>query len=703
MKLLGFQVTNFRSVKDSGWIDAQQITTLIGTNESGKTNLLLPLWKLNPARDGEIKPLEDYPRKLYSGYKDLEDKPIFVRARFELPSGLAEKLANATKHPVEQMKEVDVSRDFDGDYHIGFPLVKSPPLNVPDLKKQIIELLSKFDKLENPTDEAVKVLTNASKALNFALEQLEEKEGELSKKDTETLFGTLSKVGKRTVSKLGEELSSAYNSIRLLIANYLENTTRPAPEDHEKVVKAIIQRMPNFVYYSNYGNLDSEIYLPHVIDNLKRIATLGPREAAKARTLKVLFDFVQLSPKEILELGREGIAPPPDANKPSQEQISLEAERKRERSVLLQSAESRLTSEFKSWWRQGNYAFRLTADGNHFKVWVSDDKRPEPIELESRSTGLQWFLSFFLVFLVESEDAHADSILLLDEPGLTLHPLAQEDLSEFFQVLSKNNQIIYTTHSPFMVDANNLDRVKAVFVDEEGYSKASDDLRAQEKTSDKTKSVYAVDAALGLTTSRTLIAGCQPVVVEGASDQILLSAMKTLLISRSLISPPKEILFFPAGGVRGVTKLVSVLTGIKDAQPFVILDSDKQGKNMAEQLKKSTYNNHEDRILMTDDFCNLENSEIEDLWPTAFYAERVSKYLRGPEEDFEDVVEASSPIVPQIEKYAVNNNVELKAPGWKVEVAKLVKKRAESYPQKISSDSDEVEYWVRLFQKLTGQ
>jgi len=65
MKLKRFRVTQFRSVKDSTWIDADDVTALIGTNESGKTNLLIPLWKLNPAKDGEINPLIDYPRKRY--------------------------------------------------------------------------------------------------------------------------------------------------------------------------------------------------------------------------------------------------------------------------------------------------------------------------------------------------------------------------------------------------------------------------------------------------------------------------------------------------------------------------------------------------------------------------------------------------------------------------------------------------------------
>lgn len=54
MKLVRYCVMNFRSVKNSGWIDCDDVTTLVGVNESGKSNLLLALWKLNPARGGEI-------------------------------------------------------------------------------------------------------------------------------------------------------------------------------------------------------------------------------------------------------------------------------------------------------------------------------------------------------------------------------------------------------------------------------------------------------------------------------------------------------------------------------------------------------------------------------------------------------------------------------------------------------------------------
>lgn len=166
-----------------------------------------------------------------------------------------------------------------------------------------------------------------------------------------------------------------------------------------------------------------------------------------------------------------------------------------------------MSSQFRSWWKQGEYRFRFEADGDHFRIWVSDDKRPEEIELEGRSTGLQWFLSFYLVFLVESADAHEGAILLLDEPGISLHPLAQRDLSAFFDSLAETNQLIYTSHSPFLVDADRLDRARKVYVGENGTSKVTADLRADDGDITQRGAGYAVQAALGLTVAESLLLG----------------------------------------------------------------------------------------------------------------------------------------------------------------------------------------------------
>jgi hypothetical protein len=283
--------------------------------------------------------------------------------------------------------------------------------------------------------------------------------------------------------------------------------SRPAPEQRDNVFKTVMDAMPKFVYYSNYGNLDSEIYLPHVVENLKR-QDLGAKEAAKARTLRVLFKFVRLEPEEILELGQDFKDPNNPNRKPMEEEIATITENKRERSILLQSAWTTLTKRFREWWKQGDYRFRFEADGDHFRIWVSDDRRPEEIELESRSTGLQWFLSFYLIFLVESEDAHRNAILLLDEPGLSLHPLAQRNLSQFFEGLAATNQILYTTHSPFLVDADRLDRARKVYVAADGTTKATENLRESADEASQPGAAYAVHSALNLNIAESLLLGC---------------------------------------------------------------------------------------------------------------------------------------------------------------------------------------------------
>lgn len=483
------------------------------------------------------------------------------------------------------------------------------------------------------------------------------------------------------------------------IEELIEAVDIPEPEDNEEANKLILENLPSLVYYSNYGNLDSEIYLPHVIQNMNR-NDLGVKEAAKARTLKVLFNFVKLKPQEILELGQDFA----QGASPTQEQIEAVAEKKKERDVLLQSASTELTSRFREWWKQGDYRFRFQADGNHFRIWVSDDKRPEDIELEGRSTGLQWFLSFYLVFLVESQSSHRGAILLLDEPGNSLHPIAQRDLSAFFDNLSTTNQIFYTTHSPFMVDPNHLDRVKAVYIDSSGSTAVSANLRAAEGQVKQTQSIYPVHAALGLSVSDTLLQGCVSVIVEGTSDQYYLSAIKNFLIGRGLILPNREIIFIPAGGVKGIAAVVSIITGKDQTLPFVLLDGDGPGLSGAKKLRETIFESSPNNVIVVNEHVALENAEIEDLMPVDFLASIVTRMLPRPadlEEDFLDVVQSGIPIVQQIETYASSNNIELQK-GWKVELAQRTKTQLLREKTARQIDDSKIEDWVKLFQHILG-
>lgn len=456
--------------------------------------------------------------------------------------------------------------------------------------------------------------------------------------------------------------------------------------------------IPSFVYYSNYGNLDSEIYLPHVVENLQR-EDLGPKEAAKARTLRVLFSFVQLEAEEILELGRDFKDVNAPKREPTQEEIAEIAEKKRVRSILLQSASANLTIKFRQWWKQGDYQFRFEADGNHFRIWVKDDRRPTEVELENRSTGLQWFLSFYLVFLVESEAQHRRSILLLDEPGMSLHPLAQRDLSAFFESLSETNQIIYTSHSPFLVDADRLERARKVYVASDGTTKATPNLRHSEGRDEQAGAAYAVHSALNLSVAESLLVGCQPVLVEGASDQHYLTTIKALLLSGGKITPSRELVFPPSGGTKTARVVASILTGRDEELPLILLDDDGPGRQMRANLAQSLYAESPEKILNVADHVGYANAEIEDLLPFDLLADEMDRMERKPETRLADVIVSGQPFVGQVESWAAQEGVEL-SPHWKVDLAIKFKQRALTKGIDYFEDAV-VNRWTSLFGVFT--
>lgn len=625
MKLKRYCVTNFRSVKESGWIECDDVTTLVGINESGKSNLLLALWKLNPARDGNIDILHDMPVSKLSTYRQTPEKIKFISAEFEIDKESSDQIFSITKCRFEEQSKIIVSRYYDGSYKFEFP-----------------------DGYQKMFDESILIDS--------------EQDPEVQKQEKKDLF------------------------------------------DEEKLNDAIKNELPKFVYYSNYGNLSSKIYLPNVIKwlNGKTVQGIEVNED-QVRTLRVLFDFVDLNPEEILELGKDPkeLAMKRAGNNstpPNQKEIDIAEKSKEERSILLQSASVKLTKQFKEWWKQGEYKFRFEADGDYFRIWVSDNIRPDEVGLELRSTGLQWFLSFYLIFLVESQEQHKDAVLLLDEAGLTLHPLAQKDLAHFFEGLSEKNQIINTTHSPFIIDTSNIDRCRVVYMDQDGYTVASSDLR-QGADALNAKSIYAVHAAMGLSVSDILLQGCQPVIVEGPSDQYYFNAIKSFLIRENKIAPKREMVFVPSGGVKGVSGVVSILGGKTEELPYVILDSDKSGLDAKKKLLSGLYKNQSERVLEIKDFLNMENSEVEDLFPYQLQEKGIDRLFRNYDEEFEQQYLKGQPIVPQIEEFAKKSNAELEK-GWKVELAKAVKQRLKNKTTDMIEEY--VCKWEHIFEKLNS-
>lgn len=699
MTLKRFRVTNFRSVMDSGWIDCDDITTLVGINEAGKSNVILALWKLNPVRDGEIDLLHDMPTKEFSTWRSIPEEIVFISAEYELDSPLIEKIIELCHCDREAASIVNIKRRYDGKYIVSFPNYKK----IQDIDSGIIKDIvdranSQLEGLKEKTKAETGIKDKVSASYKSILDYLDGKESLIAEDINVIEKKYPINIARSATSEIYPNIENTMLAISEAFAVF--NPVNPTLNPDAR--KLIIKEMPSFVYYSNYGNLDAQIYLPHAIKWLKGEKIDGISNDSKVRTLRVLFDFVKLDPQEVLELGKDPIRIIEDRygnkveKKPTEDEIKAATDQKAERAILLNSASSDLTRKFKEWWKQGDYIFRFQADGEFFKIWVSDDKRPEEIELERRSTGLQWFLSFFLVFLVESQEAHKGAILLLDEAGLSLHPLAQRDLITFFDNLATTNQIIYTTHSPFLVDTSNIDRAKVVYSDQNGFTVVSSNLRASDDKLNE-KSIYAVHAALGLSVSDILLQGCQPIIVEGPSDQNYLNAIKLYLIRNKKFLPNMEIVFMPSGGVRGVPGVVSIVSGKNNELPLVILDSDQSGKEAKKKLLSGIYQASTEKIIEVSEFACVENSEIEDLMPINLMKRQLDRLFRDVEdEDIFDVLSENEAIIPQIEMFAQNYNIEL-SKGWKVDLSRSVKQqllKAKSIPESY------IEKWVQLFNKF---
>ncbi len=680
-----YRVSNFRSVSDSGWLSVDSVTALIGVNESGKTNLMLPLWKLNPAGGGAIQPTSDYPKSLFATIRNAPDQFQFITAEFETGSEAA-ALADLAGIPPVRARRISVARLYDGSYRVGFPdhqratggcilralaalrtaqddLAAHPKEEnaAADARATLGKLMGNFDGLHDVTGNDLRLARNAVAAL------IPEEPPAVS------------------------HVVAILRGLHIVLDKAVVELYTADPASRDDVRAAVIARLPRFVYYSNYGNLDSEIYLPHVVENMNR-CDLGAKEGAKARTLRVLFDFVGVQAQEILELGRDFRDLRDEADTrmieeqgrtglmrfiwararghedtPDPAMLARMVEAKRTRSILLQSAGTKLTGRFAEWWKQGDYQFRFEADGNHFRIWVADARRPQEVELEHRSTGLQWFLSFFLVFLHEAKGEHDNCVLLLDEPGHSLHPLAQRDLSAFFEGLSESNQIIYATHSPFLVDADRLARARKVFVDRDGSTRVSGDLLDAEGNDTKRGAGFAVRAALNLAVAEASLGGAKPVLVPGRVEQIYLSVIRTLCIASGRFQPRRDMIFAPACDAQ-VLKMMARLLSDADACPPRLMIDDALPTQALDGMGAAGQT-----AIRISDFGGLTGATIEDLMPPEDMAAMMDRVERRPEGLFANCNVAGLPFQGQVLSWAKSQDIVLIS-DWRVQLAERMRK-----------------------------
>ncbi len=476
LTLVKAQVWKYKSIEDSTPVAlADDVTVLVGKNESGKTAFLEALYKALPLGAAGYDYVADYPRKDLVRYRPQHEAKNYqkvVQLTFRIEKELADTInkevfggAQIVAAGSTFIRDTTIANTNTIGFHIDQKaalVAQQKPLS--DLEHQdevfagatsLADVLAKIEGLNLPTD---------NRLAKFAAQWRA-----------------------RAIKANGWGLVDGH-----IWQTYL------------------LPALPKFLYFDDYKLLEGKINLP----------ALQQREAAKQLTDadETAQGLLQLAGTTLQELmSDEGY----ETAKAKLEAIGLN-----------------ITQKVFEFWKQNqdlDVEFDLKTDskdvapynsGVNLYIRIKNRRHGVTVPFDQRSKGFIWFFSFLVWFdAVQSRAATQDAlVLLLDEPGLNLHALAQADFLAYIRELSTQHQIIYTTHSPFMVDSACLDEVRVVEDRVKEGTKITGDLAG---SSDE--SVFPLQAALGYSIAQNLFIAKKNVLIEGPADLILLQHMGALL------------------------------------------------------------------------------------------------------------------------------------------------------------------------------
>lgn len=551
----------FRNIVDSGVVSIEDdVTCLVGKNESGKTALLSALYRFNPAyEETRFEVQRDYPRwrLVRDRRSEAVDGVLPITCAFELePQDMA---------AVEAAVGPGVLQGTSYERSISYAGKGSSTI--------VIDHAAACKNLYAATD--------APEALQTALGQ---------KRDLAELLAS--------AQGLGEPEESAGYSTEQVQAVVAEATSRLAGADGtwQRVVGILRSRLPKFFYFSDYQTL------PGRID----IRELGGEEKPGATAIQTARSLLGLAGTSAEALTDEDFE---------------------DRKAELEAVSNELSEEvFKYWTQNRELSVEIdldkvtersntghTAVARFLEVRVKDRRHGFTNNFGQRSSGFQWFFSFLAAFS-EFENYEHGVVVLLDEPALTLHGRAQADFLRFIdERLATKTQVVYTTHSPFMVEPAKLDRVRIV----EDRGPAEGAVVTDEALAVGDDSLFPLEAALGYDIAQNLFVGADNLLVEGTSDFTYLALVSDHLkeLGRAHLDDRWRVL--PAGGATNIPTFVALIG--RSLQVTVLIDGSPSGvtklKNLAVRGLLA-----DKRLLLTDQYTEgIAPSDIEDLFSVGDY------------------------------------------------------------------------------------
>ena len=569
IKLIKANIIRYKCIETEQSFDVEDdVTVLVGMNESGKTSILEALAKTQYFETDEkftFNMIHDFPRKQKKSVDKTGEIPDAVKLEYQVDNNVLHEIYKELGiKPLNNKFSVTYYYDNHRTWELSW-------INTLEFMKE------KIVSLEFENQDLSSSLQNVSNKSQF--KKVLENKNEMGYSEDD-------------IKKL--------DSLKVFFKD--TNSWEKSPIDEFVVFKYLIPNLPKFMYYDDYYSLPSRVSLTKLEENF----TDSAKKTAKALLELADIDIETLTKSDNFE---EFIAE-------------------------LEATEAIISAELFKYWKTNKnlkILFRIDkkeeTDGYNstrivdriLEIRVQNQRTGVSLPLENRSKGFNWFFSFLVWFMKIQEKRDTTYILLLDEPGLNLHAKAQNDLLKFIFDLSNDYQIIYTTHSPFMIETDKLNKVRTVFEKKDGTT-ISDSVQEKDPNT-----LFPLQAALGYDLAQNLFVSKKNLLVEGISDLTYLSIISTILEAHGREGLNSEVMIVPVGGADKVATFISLLRGNK-LELVCLLDT------FTDQSARSRLNNmvakqiiKENNILFYHDVIQSDHADIEDLFLKSDYVDLYNK------------------------------------------------------------------------------
>jgi len=588
MKLKVVAVTNFHCIVNSRpiYID-DRITVLVGRNESGKTTILRAIEYFSI----------DGPLDIEEIHQDARSNAPYTIPIITMTFDCSELVTK----PDESDFTLSITKFADGHYYVNHCGFKDfdETLYPLDPEQAYIDLIkSGIASLEFNLDKQRLRLPDFSEGSEIGYKEMLDEfltfiiEEELDDNKEKLIYSKLNVLEEALI-----ELEPIDDTIETLINEFFEELRGKLNNfDASTVISNdwewFFNNAPKLIFHSGLDVLEDQV-------NLNELAT-------NPELHKITTDLLTLCDRT-----------------PADFLVSNQRTRKEH----SQHVSTNISSNLNAFWDQDNVTVGVWDSDGDLLVQISDEtiQNNKPSQ---RSEGFKWYLGFFIRFMAVTKEKLVNTVFLLDDPALFLHPSGQKDVLKMLEVLSQNNQFIYTTHLPGLIDlGRGLPRIRILEKNDEGTI-------VKNRISGTTRgdSLAPLRASIGLTAADSLFHFKNTLVVEGEADMVIINTILSELVNLGE-TWASEIAIIPAAGAPKAPVVASMLAASGN-KFHVLLDADKKGmvvKEKLENLKLLKY------LTMVSELKD-DAKEIEELFRDVYFNAVTKAYrdILGPKKQIDE-------------------------------------------------------------------